>query len=330
MLIENAVRSLAVAMEIWAPSSDSDQFAWQSGDCPFDPEFTTSRQSLCFPPGEGLVGKCWEERRTVIGHDLGQTEPCCERLSGAHEALSGIAIPIFQEDKLIAVSVLIVGGTKEAQGALEIWRINERQELGLADASYLNLERFGEVSRFVNFPRRAGLPGMTWANKAPKLIAGIGRSKDFMRAAGARAEGLDVGLSLPIMKAVHELDSVVVVLSSAETPIARAFEIWTPDSFEEVTAADGVISKIPTSLRWDRGAYAGCGDLARLSATLIQEKGEGIAGQVLQSGLPWVTNDCTQVEAERSDFLRSAEMTSGMGIPIYVGENLTAVVVILP
>jgi len=323
MIMNSATTELLMhAAEVWIPSEDGTHLCWYAGEYKSDPSIAERRKHLTWAAGQGIAGKCWKDQSPAVVNgvaaDLGE---------GFSDSISAIAIPTRVDGECHAVAVLYCGIGEIEQGALEVWRINDRHELGLAESAYMRLDRFSRVSKYVNFPRRAGLPGMVWANRSPKLLEGVGKSRDFMRAAGARAGGLDIGVGLPVMRSGHELDSVVILLSSEITPMAKVFEIWLPEEFEEIEKEDGFKLRVPTSLKLDHGAQGEHESLKEKSQVLLHRK-DGIAGMVLETGLPQVVSNL-EIETQRSEELAAADCTSGLGIPIFAGEELVAVFVMM-
>ncbi|MCA9262041.1 MAG: GAF domain-containing protein, partial [Planctomycetales bacterium] len=222
----------------------------------------------------------------------------------------------FCGDELRGVISLLCRDGANVQGAFEVWGRNHRDELGLAASYYAGLERFGLVSQYVKFPRGSGLPGETWVSRFPKLISRLGQSPRFMRAAGAKAEGLATALSIPVMRTALELDSVVMALSSTRAPIARVFEIWARDSDDD-------------SLRICQADYGGYIDLQPSSARLRYRVGEGFAGKAWESGRPQVTLQWEALEEARGDGPARYGLTSAVAIPVFVHTEPAAVVVMV-
>jgi hypothetical protein len=117
------------------------------------------------------------------------------------------------------------------------------------------------------------------------------------------------------MKSAWELDSVVVMLSSAETPLARVFEVWIRDG------RDG--------LQFHSGSFRHLTDLESATQGQRRSTGEGIAGAVLATGIPVVTRNCIAIEADRTELLELHGLSTAVGMPIYVGSTLVSVVVML-
>lgn len=235
--------------------------------------------------------------------------------NGSTKNKAVLAIPIIAEQSLLAILILYIECAADAQGAIEIWSRDERDELGLNGAVFANLGRFAGISKHVRFPRGSGLPGQSWEDRECKLLTGLGRASGFMRAAGARVGGLDVGIALPVMKSEHDLDSVLLLLSSVNTPLARVFEIWDVDSAAQC-------------LHLRRSAGLGAATIAE-NAAFTYAAGEGIVGKVWSTGVPLLTDDVVEADSRRAASAKADGITSAIAIPIYVGEFLKSVLVIL-
>jgi hypothetical protein len=160
------------------------------------------------------------------------------------------------------------------------------------------------------------LPGQCWEDREAKLVDRIGQSSNFMRAAGARAGGIDVGVALPVMRTEHELHSVILMLSSDRSPIAKVLEIWSIDDGSE-------------SMMLKSSAYIDCGAIELDSRDMRYGPGEGVVGKTWLTGLPYVTKEFGAVDQKRRASARADELTTAIAFPVYVGEVLKSVFVML-
>lgn len=224
------------------------------------------------------------------------------------------SIPVIATKKVLGCVVLAVSCPEDAMGAFEIWSRDDRDELGLNGAVFAGLSRFASISKQVKFPRGSGLPGQSWENSEAMMLKGLGSSPNFMRAAGARAGGLDVGVALPIFTTEHDLNSVVLLLSSSNTPMARVFEIWEFGGDE-------------ATLR--RAECAGEEATLAEATEMTYSRGEGIVGKVWETGKPFVTDDLTSIERKRIASIAADGLSSAIAIPIYVGSRLSSAFVMM-
>lgn len=243
--------------------------------------------------------------------ELGPVILSSDELDGA-DGMALMGIPVIVEKKLKACLVLSIFCPEESMGAFEIWSRDNRDELGLNGAVFAGLSRFASISEHVKFPRGSGLPGQSWEQRQALLITGLGSSPNFMRAAGARAGGLDVGVGLPVMTTEHDLNSVILLLSSRDTPIAKVFEIWDVEG---------------RSISLRAGAEVDCEATLEEARSLSYTIGEGLVGKVVETGVPFVTDDLPAVERKRLASLHADEISSVIAMPIYVGESIKSVFV---
>ena len=312
--LSRPLAGLLRAVETWTLDDRGERLTWRSGAYGELDAFRAASVDESFACGEGLPGAAWETRGPVVMHHL--SAGVFKRAAAAREAglAAGIALPCFRGDQLQGVVVFLCDDGANAQGAFEVWSRNHREELGLTDSYYANLERFGVISQHVKFPRGSGLPGETWESHFPLLVSNLGRSKAFMRAAGAKADGLATGLGVPVMRTALELDSVVVLLSSARTPLARAIEVWGRDAEQD-------------ELRICQADYGSLSELADASRSLRCASGEGLAGRAWQSGAPEATESAEEFESARAHLLVQHGLTTAVSVPAYVGSEMTSVVV---
>ncbi|QDT68829.1 hypothetical protein MalM25_17540 [Planctomycetes bacterium MalM25] len=249
--------------------------------------------------GEGAVGYAWAEGVPVFEHgDEGHTT---------------LAIPSLREQECRGVIALHCRESEGLCGAFEVWRRNERGELGIDKGWYPGLQRLEQVSRYIKFPRRAGLPGRVWDDRFPRVLGGLEDSKNFVRVAAARSERLGSALGVPFMGKPPELDAVLLMLNTRERPIARAMEVWSRD------LATGQLKIVSA----DYGPHA---ELAAESRRLTLRLGEGIAGHVYRDLVPWSTSDLLGFEFPRGERFANAGLTSGLGFPVFIGADLVACV----
>ena len=184
----------------------------------------TSELSKAFSMGESVVPSSVYER--LLERSKIESVPVIE----SHESDNTlIAWPCLRANDCRGVVVFECESGDELRGAFEVWRRNDRGELGLSEGWYANLQRLEQVSKYIKFPRRAGLPGKTWDDRFPRVLGRLTESKDFIRVAAARSDRLSSAISIPFMQRPPELDAVTLVLSASSSPFARAIEVWAKD-----------------------------------------------------------------------------------------------------
>jgi hypothetical protein len=326
-------RFLARGFEVWALNADGTKLQWTSGIYRDMRQFESISRETTFDCGEGLPGEAWQLRSPVLIHDL-QAGQFKRRGAAADAGLRcALALPFFRDDELRAVVVLLFEDERVIRGGVEIWKPTERRELGLSDSYYAQLEPFSRLSRFVKFPCGGGLPGQVWKMRFPKIVGNLAASPSFFRGNGARIGKLRTGLAIPFMRAPWDLDSVVLLLSSAQTPIARAIETWIINEDETLSfhsgaygrvAADGVaVDGVAVDGVAAAGGASHRDELERVSRTAIFRSGEGVAGTVLQDQLPRVFSDPHSLEPDRACYLQGLD--TAVGLPIFIGSTLVAI-----
>jgi len=245
------------------------------------------------PPTHELVQLSIQQRRSAI------------RSPDAHTL--EIALPILITNEVVAAVLFTVHAADDCKIALERWSRTDRDELGLTESAYRGLKHFETISPYVKFPRGSGLPGETWDDRKSRIIARLDQSKAFMRAAGARKEGLRYGLGIPIMATEHELESVLVILSTVDFPFQQAMETWLP-------------SEDQTELTLVQSSYA-VGIAAPQRSTVSY--GDGIVGECYASRIPVMTDTAEEDPSLVPLFDQGARFA--LALPIFNGDRLVQV-----
>lgn len=266
--------------------------------------------------GPGLGAAIAQQSITVRAPQI----ESCESLD-LFEDISGIdclvAFPSFVGKQVQGVLVLALQHGPEGRGAIELWSRNERDELGLLQSHFANLDLLARISPFVKFPRAAGLPGQTWDARTPKIIEDLHRDRNFMRASAAKQDGLTTGLSLPLMRSEYDLEAVLVFLSSAASPLARIFEIWRPLGIEE----DEVPQLVCETLAADPFS-----DWRRASRSLVIETGDDLAGVAFERKKPVVFDHLPKLRSKRNSLADHHGFRQAVSLPVFVGNSIDSVV----
>ncbi|MEM8737300.1 MAG: hypothetical protein AAGG38_02320 [Planctomycetota bacterium] len=237
--------------------------------------------------------------------------------------LGGAAIlPSFEQGRVTSVLVLYFRGGPSTVAAVELWAGTKgRFELSLDQSYYTGLERFARISRYVNFPKGSGLPGVCWDTALPRIVPHVAESKAFLRPVGEQDGGLTVGLGIPIMHRT-ELRGVFVALSSVNTPFATVHEVWVEDPQQ------------PTQLIRAQGVYGGHVELARATdgMTFATAGQEGLPGQAWAAAQPLLLDGPDAILAagsSRGDAFRDAGLAFALAIPVVVVDRVRAVVMLM-
>jgi hypothetical protein len=300
------------AVEVWTP--DGNLLQRHSGAYGQLTEFAEASADLTLEKGQGLPGAAYRSMRPEVWHELGVgfVRQQSARLSGLSAA---VALPWFRGNSLVAVVVFLCGSREQTGGCIEVWEPNDQKLLVHMDGYYGRLSTFEDVSRVMRFPLGQGLPGIVWERGVPQIMEDLAASSSFMRASAARENGVTSGLGVPLLVG-GEIQHVVTLLSAASTPLARAFEIWTPD-------AQG---QLELSQSYYAPGLAALGDECRGVGFAVAVD---LAGRVADTGVPWALS-CAEPTRPfvRARLARELGLSFAVGLPVHDGDRLRAVVVL--
>ena len=195
MSLAERTRTFIEISEIWVP--EGDRLVQAGGNYGGYGDFADASGHESFAKGEGLPGKAWAEARPVVLKEFDGSY--FKRTEAAKEAglTSAVAVPVFANETLKAVLVLLCSDDDVRTGAIEVW--SEKDGLLMLEDGYYGAARHFEwVSQHTHFPRGQGLPGGVWAANTPMLMRDLGSGYKFIRADSAGRAGLTTGLGLPI------------------------------------------------------------------------------------------------------------------------------------
>ncbi|MEM1109608.1 MAG: GAF domain-containing protein [Planctomycetota bacterium] len=315
-------QTLLAAAELWQPNASSNLFDFQSG-------FYGDCEALRGVPAQstialdqGPLGQVAATGQPMILDDLSELGFLVEEAAKTHSLAAAVLVPAYLQGEVESVLVMYFRRGVEAKAAIELWAGTKgRFELSLDQYYYAGLERFSRISQYVNFPMGAGLPGQIWETALPGIVPDLATAKGFLRSSGAESDGLSVGLGIPVMRRT-DLRSVLLLLSSEASPIARVHEIWVEDPEK------------PGTLTRSMGVYGGHAELAEASKDLafsVSSK-EGLPGQAWALGKPLLLDG---VEAmgdagmKRVDAVRAAGLSYALAWPTIVVDRVRAVVLLM-
>ncbi|MDD5322819.1 MAG: GAF domain-containing protein [Methylococcales bacterium] len=295
--------------EIWIPDKKRTQLEFGSGLYGALTDFKSASEQQLFAYNEGLPGKAW-----AAGHPIVLTKfehSCFKRTEAANKAglTSGIAIPVFSGDFLMAVVVFLCGDDEDHAGAIEVWSNNSVSDLTLnvMNGYYGTLQHFEAISRQISMPKGHGLAGLAWETGMPVLIDDIGKDDTLIRASDAKQAGISMGIGIPVSDTLRQT-YIMTFLSAKATPIAKRIQIWIPDQQGK-------------RLICQEGYSKNSNDLAKIFETITVNKGEGALGRVWLTGMPVITGNH---EPDYNPELDS--LSSMLAIPIIENGRLKAIV----
>lgn len=297
-------------IEIWIPDRSRTRLEFGSGIYGNLSEFkrVSEQQSFCY--GEGLPGRAW-----MLGHPIVFTtfDPSYfKRTVEAQQAglSSGIALPVFAGDFLMAVVVFLCGGKHQA-GAIEVWREQPGlQSMQVVDGYYGSLSAFEQFSRNLSMQKGEGIPGVAWSSGMPVLLENLENEVNFIRASEAANAGIVTALGIPMTNDRGE-HYVLTFLSAKTTPIAKRIQIWIPDLNKQ-------------QLICQRGFSKQQNDLAALFESDPVHKGVGALGRVWLTGMPLITGNPNTHYQTDLEFLSSM-----LAIPLIHQGRMTSIVTLL-
>lgn len=301
--------------EIWIPGRDRTTLELGGGLYGSYNAFREAAEQQHFAYGEGLPGRAWAEGRPIVLKDFDSSHFRRGDVAKASGLTVAIALPVFSGEILLAVVMFICGDDEEHAGAIEVWgRDLDRDEMALVDGYYGSLDRFEWISQRVRFVFGQGLPGGVWAERAPMVIEDLGNSSTFMRARNAAEAGITTALGIPCL---HGPESVYVMdfLSAMGTPIARRFEIWSPNAAQGGLTYETGHCDLGTALEQDY-------------QDVVIAKGDGVLGQVWLTGVPQAVESLSLDDCAPSMSARQAGLESLFAMPVFDGAVIKAVVVL--
>lgn len=299
--------------EVWEPTADGALLELAGGLYGAAPAFGALSQGLCFGRAEGLPGHAWDEGRPIL---LERFENSFFRRTEAAQAAGlgcALALPVFVNEQLICVVVLLCGEAAVHQGAIELWHNDPRLSGDLAlKQGYFgrDAKQLETLSRDAWLPRGAGLPGQAWQREAVVFMDSLEGQARFLRAQAAAAAGIVRALALPCSGRGHE-SWVLSLLSSASTPIARRVESWLPDGAGRLQRAFGHCET--------------AGALASDGLSLASGDAGGVIGTAHAQGRAGVLADLRSAPAELAEGLVGTGLGSMLALPVVADDQVSEV-----
>lgn len=222
--------TLVQYIEIWVPDDDGQTMRLMDHSRLGGSVVDSGKSERHVCSGEGVAGMAWTQRSAVILQESPSELLQRIGIQNGLDLTALIAYPIIRGHDVLSV---VVFGISDGPGAFEIWSRDDRDELSISSSYYSGLRSLEFISRYVKFPKGAGLPGNVWQSGQPNLAADLTNNLTFMRSCEADETVLQTGLALPVGSAAGNSDSVLLMLSAEQTPIANAIELWAPNSTTE-------------------------------------------------------------------------------------------------
>ena len=196
----------------------------------------------------------------------------------------GLTLPVVVTGEVTAC-VSLVWASDGWRGALEVWRPYVNGTLRLTDFFYGAEQSFALVSKQKTFGVLEGLPGLTFDALEPVVFETLSQTRGFLRAEAAAAAGLEAGLGIPVV-GDRAATCAVLLLSSAASPLASAFEVWHADKAGVRLGSSVTLSATtetaPTDAEWIQNVFKtrspkleSCGSGVRLAVPVFRGKTVG-------------------------------------------------------
>ncbi|MEQ9411959.1 MAG: GAF domain-containing protein [Fuerstiella sp.] len=301
-------------VEVWVPTEDGSHLTLQSSrlvgeeaadaDAPGVPDVR---------PGEGVAGRAWQQKSaTILQEDPsrvldGLSDACGTTLKAV------LAIPVFRRHEIRGVVVL---GCGDGLGAAEVWSRDDRDELAVSVGLYAGLPSFEFISRYTKFPKGAGIPGKVWTMEQPQLARDPEQSGTFIRSFGNDPAQISAAIGLPVNHAHGFAGSVLLLLSDAQTPLARDIELWECRSDPATDEHHLPVTELVSTTSLNAEHNTGTADAAAPEAWQQQ-----ILKQLTATNSPAMFKAENLALPDRAAF--------SLAIPFFRGESLTAVLTLL-
>jgi hypothetical protein len=222
-MVETGMRSPVQGVELWVPKGDA--LVLRSGAYGRHTEFARVSARSRFRRGEGLPGAVWVTEQALVWRDLG-THFVRAELAAAAGIDAAVGLPWFHGRELAGVVTFLLTSSASAPGCVEVWNNDESLNvLRHGGGLYVRAKEFEAVTRVLQFPYAAGLPGLMWSRGIPVIMEDVGSSNEFVRAEPARKAGLKRAIGVPIF---HErrVAHVLTLIASASDCFIRACQLF--------------------------------------------------------------------------------------------------------
>ncbi|MDB4985866.1 MAG: hypothetical protein JWN04_1044 [Myxococcaceae bacterium] len=196
--------------------------------------------------------------------------------------------------------------------AIEVWR-PDGDLLQRDSGAYGQLAAFEEASVLLVLKKGQGLPGAAWDTMRPEVWHELGSG--FLRRAPARVGGIGAAVAIPFFHG-SELVAVVAFYCGSRDTSEGCIEVWESNGKGELEHADGYYGKLSA--------------FEKVSQECKFSRGQGLPGLVFQHGTPQIIDDLKKSNSFlRAAAARESGVASGLGFPIYRGDVIMQVVLLL-
>ncbi len=222
-MVSTGMRSPIQGAELWVPKED--KLVLRSGAYGRHTEFARVSAKSRFRRGEGLPGAVWATGQALVWRDLA-THFVRAEVAAAAGIDTAIGLPWFHGRELAGVLTLLMTSSTESPACVEVWNHDETLNvLRHGGGLYARAKVFEQITKVLQFPYVAGLPGLTWSRGIPVIMDDVAVSNEFVRAEAARMAGLKRAVGVPIYherRVVH----VLTLVASASDCFIRACQLF--------------------------------------------------------------------------------------------------------
>lgn len=301
-------------IEVWIPAEDETKLI--PGQCCYRDAaaFRDASKGVTFRRGEGLPGKVWETRAPAFLKELITDDFVRSSAAGAAGMTTAVGIPIFCNERIQAVVLILLDSRHQMKAAFESWRLDpETSSLRLSGGTFINCERLRRLSSFISLPVGEGLPGFAAEQARPYIGSRFCDDGNSVRGIALSAEQLISGVALPLTDSGSVISDVFLLFNSETTPMFSLLQVW------KANADDSGVQLVSEYVD-------GISSLSSQMSTVSQVADDSIAGRCWNSGTPIVVDN-----GDTAQILRSTTgpvPVFGVAIPTMINGKVVAVTVL--
>lgn len=298
-------------IEVWCPSDDETQLVLTQS-CYRDAfAFREATKGVTFRRGEGLPGKVWETHAPGFLKELITSEFVRSSAAGAAGMTTAVGFPVFCQERLQSVVLILLDSRHQMKAAFESWRIDPDSScLRLSGGTFINCEKLRRLSGFISLPIGEGLPGYAAQQARPYIGARFADDGHSVRGIALGAEQLISGVALPLTDSGASTSDVFLMFNSEITPMFSLLQVWKPSGDE---------NRIQLISEYTDGIPS----LNSQMSSVSQAPDASIAGRCLQTRKPVVVDN-----GQASAILCSSggpPPSFGLAVPTLVNGRVVAV-----
>lgn len=303
------------ALEVWIPDDQHNRLRLAASCYRDAAGMEESSRQMSFCRGEGLPGRIWETGAPAFLDELITTEFLRAAEASAAGVTTAVGFPVFCDEKVAAVVLILLDSRQDLKAAFESWRIDPHtSHLRLAGGTFINCERLRRLTEFVELPVGQGLPGFAAEQARPYVSARFPDDSHAVRGLALAAEQLTSGLALPLTGSGAVYSDVFVILNSDPSPVFTLLQVWKP-------SADGRLLNLSQEI---------CDGVTSLTAQTSKVKATSVtalARRAWESRMPALSDDGLAAEAiPHSSHV--PDPVFGIAIPTIIRGRVVAVTVL--